>query len=106
MNKRGRLLTVLDNNTSPDCIPAEFNIHFDPAFHKGQAAVDKHLEFFKYTGMDFVKVKYENKFPLIPDLQTADDWTKFPLYKLDFYEAQLNVVKGLPWAAWTETARS
>jgi uroporphyrinogen decarboxylase len=95
MNKRERLLSVLDNNTSPDCIPAEFNIHFDPAFHKGQAAVDKHLEFFRYTDMDFVKVKYENKFPPIPDLQTANDWTKFPLYKLDFYEEQLGVVKGL-----------
>ena len=36
-------------------VPAAFFLHFDQAYHRGRAAVDKHLEFFRATGMDIVK---------------------------------------------------
>lgn len=95
MNKRDAVLSLLDNSHTSDYIPAAFFLHFDPALHFGQGAVRKHLEFFQYTGMDFLKIQYELGFPHIPEIQQPDDWLKMPFYKLDFYEEQLRVVEGL-----------
>lgn len=102
MNKRDLVFSLLQPNQIPAYTPAAFFLHFDPVFHRGQAAVDKHLEFFRYTGMDFVKIQYENKFPTIPQIQRPEDWAKMPFYGLDFYEAPLKVVEGLVNAAKAE----
>jgi uroporphyrinogen decarboxylase len=88
--------------TASDFIPAGFFLHFDPAFHHGQAAVDKHLEYFRYTGMDFVKIQYEHSLPQLPEIQRPADWAKMPFYPLDFYEQPLRVVEGLIKAAKPE----
>ncbi len=95
MNKRDLLLNLLENNLPVPYIPAAFFLHFDPEYHQGQAAVEKHLEYFHYTGMDFVKIQYERVFPHLPQIQRPEDWRKMPPYKQDFYEPQLGVVKGL-----------
>jgi uroporphyrinogen decarboxylase len=95
MNKRESVLSLLDNSKKQGYIPAAFFLHFDELHQTGQAAVDKHLEFFRYTGMDFVKIQYENKFPIRPDIKRPEDWGRMPLYKRDFYEAPLNIVDGL-----------
>src|SRR5690349_9781922 len=63
MNKRDSILSLIDDTASPDYIPAAFFLHFDSAYHQGEAAIDKHLEFFRATGMDFVKIQYEQPFP-------------------------------------------
>lgn len=95
MNKRDVLLSLLGEDQKPPYIPAAFFLHFDEQYHQGRPAVDKHLEYFRYTGMDFVKIQYERTFPHRPEIQTPDDWAKMPLYEKDFYEDQLSVVKGL-----------
>jgi uroporphyrinogen decarboxylase len=88
MNKRDVVLDLLDSSKEQEYVPAGFFMHFDEIYHKGQAAIDKHLEYFRYTGMDFLKIQYENPFPAIP--------------KKDFYENQLDIVKGLVKAAKNE----
>jgi uroporphyrinogen decarboxylase len=95
MNKRDALLSMLNDSSPPAYIPAGFFIHFDKSYHHGQAAIDKHLGFFHHTGMDFVKIQYENTFPRRQEIKTAVDWVKMPLYKRDFYEDQLNIIGGL-----------
>jgi uroporphyrinogen decarboxylase len=95
------MLSLLDDNQTPPYIPAAFFLHFDPAFHTGQAGVKKHLEYFQYTDMDFVKIQYERVFPKLP-MQQAEDWANMPFYDLDFYQAQLEVVDGLVKAAKSE----
>ncbi len=102
MNKRDVVLSLLNSNQRPDYTPAAFFLHFDPAYHTGQAAVNKHLEYFHYTGMDFVKIQYERGFPRIPAIQKPEDWANMPFYKLDFYEEPLRVVEGLVKAAKPE----
>ncbi len=102
MNKRDLVLSLLDKDKKQEVIPAAFFLHFDEIYHRGQAAVDKHLEFFRHTGMDFVKIQYENVFPLMPEIQKPADWEKMPLYKKEFYEDQLNIVAGLIKAAQKE----
>ena len=99
MDKRDAVLQVLDDGGRQDTTAAGFFIHFDPEYHRGQAAIDKHLEFFRYTGMDFVKIQFEHPFPLRPEIQRARDWDKMPLYGAEFYEAPLKVVEGLVRAA-------
>lgn len=102
MNKRDVVFSLLQPGQAPAYTPAAFFLHFDPEFHRGQPAVDKHLEYFRYTGMDFVKIQYENKFPTLPEIQRPKDWARMPFYGLDFYEAPLKVVEGLVKAAKAE----
>lgn len=100
MNKRDLILNMLDPNTKPGILPAAFFLHFDSTYHIGQAAVDKHLEYFHYTGMDFIKIQFELPFPVQPQIQKPEDWrTKLPFFKIDHYEPMLKVVEGLVKAA-------
>jgi uroporphyrinogen decarboxylase len=101
-NRREAVLSVLDTGKPQTYIPAAFFLHFDQQYQRGQAAVDKHLEFFHYTGMDFVKIQYELPFPHQPQIQHPEDWAKMPVYGKDFYQPQLDVVEGLIRAARDE----
>ena len=94
MNKRDALLSLLDSSRKPDYVPAAFFLHFDEIFHRGQPAIDKHLEYFRYTGMDMVKIQFERPMPHI-EMKTPGDWGDMPHYDLDFFEAPLGVVEGL-----------
>jgi uroporphyrinogen decarboxylase len=96
------MLSLLDNDQKPAYIPAAFFLHFDTAYRRRQPAVDKHLEFFHATGMDFVKIQFEHPFPHLPSIQQPQDWAKAPLYKEDFFEEPLRVVDGLVKAAKKE----
>ena len=102
MKKRDAVLSLLEPGRKPEYTPAAFFLHFDPAYHRGQAAVDKHLEYFRYTGMDLVKIQYEHKFPHLPEIRRPEDWARMPCYGLDFYEAPLRLVEGLVKAAKSE----
>jgi uroporphyrinogen decarboxylase len=103
MNKRDLIFSLLDPARKPAGIPAAFFLHFDPAYHRAPAAVEKHLEYFRYTGMDFVKIQFEQKFPALP-FQRPSDWSKMPFYGVDFYEEQLKVIDGLVKAAGKDAA--
>jgi len=95
MNKRDRIMSLVESNSVPEIIPAAFFLHFDPAYHRGDAAVVKHLEYFRRTDMDFVKIQYEHSFPHLSFLQRPQDWARMPFYDLSFYEEPLYVVRGL-----------
>jgi uroporphyrinogen decarboxylase len=102
MNKRDLVLSLIEPGSSLEYIPAAFFLHFDPAFHRGEAAVLKHLEFFRRTDMDFVKIQYEHVFPRIPSITRPEDWARIPFYGPDFFEEPLKVVEGLVKAAKKE----
>ena len=101
-SKRDAVLAMLDGGGRQPYIPAAFFIHFDPKFHFGAPAVQKHLEFFRYTGMDVVKIQYEKTFPQIPSIKRPADWSAMPSYPLEFYEPVLAAVRGLVKAAKAE----
>ncbi len=101
-NKRDAVLSLLDPAKWPPYIPAAFFLHFGPDYQTGQAAINRHLEYFHFTGMDFVKIQYEKIFPRLPEIQRPQDWQKMPFYGLDFYEEPLRVVEGLVKAARRE----
>ncbi len=95
MNRRERMLDWLDGNLRLPYTPAAFFMHFPPKCHTGRAAIDKHLEYFHYTGMDFVKIQYEFPFPHRSEIRSPDDWAAMPLYGRPFFQEQLEVVEGL-----------
>jgi uroporphyrinogen decarboxylase len=102
LNKRDIVYSLLDSNPTQNYTPGGFFMHFEPACHIGRAAVEKHLQFFHHTGMDLVKIQYENPVPLDATIKRPEDWANITYYGLDFYENQLNVVKGLVNAAKAE----
>ncbi len=95
MNKRDVVLSLLDEKSTLPYVPAGFFLHFPPEYREGQAAVDKHIQYFRHTGMDFVKIQYERTFPPIPTIQRPEDWAKMPHYGRDFFDGQLKAVEGL-----------
>ena len=99
MNKRENLLSLLDKKQRPAWTPAAFFLHFAPDYHAGQAAIEKHLEYFRYTGMDFVKIQFEATYPRLPQVQKPDDWADIPHYGIEYYQGQLDAVDGLVKAA-------
>ena len=103
MNNRDRVLNLLDDGDDHESyVPAAFFIHFDEAFHHGRSAVDKHLEYYRYTGMDFVKIQFETRFPLQPEVERPGDWARLPRFGADFFQDQLDIVAGLVEAAGDE----
>jgi uroporphyrinogen decarboxylase len=102
VGKREAMLAFRKGGSEPGYVPAAFFIHFDEASRLGPGAVKKHLEYFRFTGMDFVKVQYERTFPPLPQLKTPSDWKAMPRYGLDFYKPQLEVVDALVKAAGRE----
>lgn len=95
INKRDAILKMLDPSVKQEYIPAGFFIHFDKNSKWGDAAINKHLEFFDKTDMDIVKIQYESSFPVLDEIKNPSDWKKMPFYGKDFYAKQLEVVKGL-----------
>lgn len=103
MSKRDLLLDLVNNPSPSRAVPAAFFMHFDPAYHRGPAAVEKHLAFFRTTGMDFVKIQYEQVQPPPPTpIRTPYDWTRLRPYPPEFFEAPIQVAQGLVRAARAE----
>ena len=92
MNQRDVVLGLLGDGRPMPYIPAAFFIHFPAEFHAGQAAVAKHLEYYRFTGMDMAKIQYEKTFPRIPEIRRPEDWAKMPFYGREFYEDPLAIV--------------
>ncbi len=89
------MLEVVQGGPGDGSIPAAFFLHFDPKFHKGQAAVDRHLEYFRATGMDFVKIQYEHPFPAQPQITRPADWKKMARLDAAYFSDPLEVVAGI-----------
>jgi uroporphyrinogen decarboxylase len=102
MSHRDFMISLIHDEAVPDSIRAAFFMHFDEAHKLGQAAIEKHLEFFHQTGMDFVKIQYEQVQPPGKPIHKPEDWARVPLYPDEFFEPTLNVVRGLVQAAGHE----
>ncbi|MDR1171846.1 MAG: hypothetical protein LBL24_05260 [Bacteroidales bacterium] len=100
-SKRDMVLSVLDMSMANKYVPAAFFMHFGENYKEGQAAIDRHLEYFRATDMDFVKIQYELGMPRV-ELKKPADWKKVPVYKKDFFQPALNVIAGIVKSAKAE----
>jgi uroporphyrinogen decarboxylase len=94
-NKRERMLGWLAGQSTPNCTPAAFFLHFGNDYKSGSAAAKRHLEFFRETDMDFLKIQFEQTYSRQEFLQKPADWSKLRLARLDFYEPLLQTVREL-----------
>ena len=101
MSKRDTLLELIHSPNPPAYVPAAFFMHFDPDCHAGQAAIDQHLRYFQATGMDIVKIQYEQK-PPPASISTPADWARAPRCDADFFAPSIRVAEGLVRAARDE----
>ncbi len=77
MTKRERLLNAFENKPV-DRIPVGFWYHFSPDEDLGQETVEQHLQLYRDTGMDMIKVMCDGYFnypnPYIQRVACAEDW--------------------------------
>jgi uroporphyrinogen decarboxylase len=101
MNKREMILGLIHGEAPAGYTPAAFFLHFGPDYHAGRAAIDRHLQFFRHTGMDFVKIQFEQAMPERPITSPAD-WARAPRLAEEDLEPTVQVVRGLVEAAGRE----
>jgi uroporphyrinogen decarboxylase len=94
VTKRQRMLDLAQGSSGDGYVPAAFFLHFDPKFHRGQPAVDRHMEYFRATDMDFVKIQYEHPFPRL-QIKRPQDWSTIPLLDAEYFAEPLQVVEGI-----------
>jgi uroporphyrinogen decarboxylase len=90
INKREKLLSVLDQSKPNQYVPAAFFMHFPEKF--GEPAAKRHIDYFKATNMDVMKVQYELFLPRL-EIQKPEDWAKVPVYGADFFEPVLALIE-------------
>ena len=75
MNKLERFRAVLGHEPV-DRVPAGFWHHFPPAYHGGQAMADRHLRYYRETGLDIMKVMNDTGYRPVGTtrIQSAKDW--------------------------------
>lgn len=92
MNKKERLMAVL-NHQMPDRPPVGFWFHFEGEQGEGSACVQAHVDYYRATDIDFVKIMSDGlSYPLRASIGCAADWRKVaPLPKNDpFFEDTIN----------------
>lgn len=94
MTKKERVLAAV-RREPVDHVPTGFSLHFPEQCKKGDAAVSAHLQFFRETDTDIIKIMNENLVPDVGDILRPKDWDKIPSYSLkdSFMQAQLDLVK-------------
>ncbi len=96
MTKKELVLRTLSGDLQ-EAVPSSFSIHFGSAFAYGSEAVKKHLDFFRDTDTDIIKIMNENLFPSNPGVKTSDDFRRIGPFsrKSDFIVHQTDLVKAI-----------
>lgn len=94
MNKTERMLAAI-NHQPVDHVPACFSLHFPKEIAFGEAAIKAHIDFYRQTDCDVLKIMNENLVPEIGEMNSPDDWKKIPAYNRHspFIVKQLDMIK-------------
>lgn len=105
MDKYTRVMRALDGK-SVDRPPVSFWFHFFDELRVGQACVDAHVDYYRQSDIDFIKVMSDGYFeyPIPAHIENAADWyTLKPLDRLDPYIVeQVERMKGIRQAVGEE----
>ena len=94
MNKVERVRAALAGQ-EVDRVPASFWFHFTPDKAQGKASVQAHLDFYRQSDVDFLKIMNEHPYRANVEITDPSDWRRVrpaPLSS-DFYQEQLDEVK-------------
>ncbi|MBP1990646.1 uroporphyrinogen decarboxylase family protein [Paenibacillus eucommiae] len=94
MNKKERVFAAI-RGEQVDRVPVGFWLHFPKDSHNGDQSVQAHVDFFKQTNTDIVKIMNENLVPCTHQINKATDWQYVrPINMKDkFVLDQLDIIK-------------
>lgn len=94
MTKRERVIAAI-NGQEVDVIPSGFSLHFPTEVAFGDKAVEAHLQFFKDTDTDILKIMNENLVPYMGEIKTPEDYKMVKSISLHdrFMQDQIELVK-------------
>ena len=94
MNKIERVRAALAG-AQVDRVPASFWFHFTPDKAHGEASVRAHLDYYRESGVDYLKVMNEHPYQANVSIQTPSDWKQVRPAPLSarFYQEQLDEIK-------------
>ena len=76
MDKRTRVLNAM-NKKEVDHVPVGFWFHFSGEEAAGDACVQAHLNYYRETDLDFLKVMCDGYFAWpLPEIREAEDWNR------------------------------
>lgn len=81
MDARERFSEFLAGQGYTGGVPAAFFQHFAPGLRHGQAALEAQLGFFEATGMDMLKIMFDDIYPQIPGIHSPADWARIPTFR-------------------------
>lgn len=93
-NKREVMQQFLNGTLDKSYVPCAFFMHFGKDAKVGDNAVNAHLRYFLSTGMDFVKIQFEQGYGRIR-IEKAEDWEQIKPLPADFFAPTLDIVKGI-----------
>lgn len=93
-NKREVMQQFLSGTLDESYVPAAFFMHFGKDARTGEKAIDAHLRYFLSTGMDFVKIQFEQGYGRIR-IEKPEDWEQIKALPADFFAPTLEVVQGI-----------
>ncbi len=88
--KREVMNQLLDGKTFENYVPTVFFMHFPAG--KGRDAVYYHVRHLNLTGVDLLKIQFEQQQPKLK-MQTLADWQKIQPLPADFYAPTIDIVK-------------
>ena len=94
MNKIERVRAALEGKPV-DRVPAGFWFHFTPDKKHGAASVQAHLDYYRASNVDFLKVMNEHPYQANVSLQQPSDWQQVRPAPLSspFYQEQLDEIR-------------
>jgi uroporphyrinogen decarboxylase len=80
-----------------DRVPASFWYHFPAEKAHGQASVNAHLQYYRESDVDFLKVMNEHPYQANVSIKTPADWRRVRPASLNsaFYQEQLDEIKAI-----------
>ena len=96
LKKRERVIAAI-NGRPVDCVPSGFTLHFPADSLEGEAAVAAHLDFFRETDTDIIKIMNENLYPSMGTIKAPEDFYKYriPGPEDGFIEKQTALTKAI-----------
>lgn len=94
MTKKERVISAIKGQ-EVDAIPSGFSLHFPSDVAFGDEAVKAHLQFFKDTDTDILKIMNENLVPYMGEIKTSEDYKMIKNISINdrFMQDQIELVK-------------
>lgn len=96
MTKKERVIAAIQGK-EVDKIPSGFSLHFPTEVAFGEAAVKAHLDFFRESDTDILKIMNENLVPYMGEIQKGSDYSMVKEMSLEdpFMKDQIALVKSV-----------